>query len=52
MAVYAPLTLAGLANRRVTREMGFTVTGGRVVAIDALTDTDRLNHLELAALDE
>jgi len=32
--------------------MGFTVTGGRVVAIDVLADTERLHHLDLAAIDD
>jgi len=32
--------------------MGFTVTGGRIVAIDALSDPARLRTLDLARLDE
>jgi RNA polymerase sigma factor (sigma-70 family) len=31
--------------------MGFTVTGGRIVAIDAIADPARLRELDLAALD-
>ncbi|MFY1701283.1 RNA polymerase sigma factor SigJ [Micromonospora sp. WMMA1923] len=31
--------------------MGFTVTGGRIVAIDVLSDPDRLHQLDLDALD-
>jgi hypothetical protein len=30
----------------------FTVTGGRIVAIDALADPARLARLDLAALDD
>ena len=32
--------------------MGFTVTGGRIVEIDALADPERLNRLDFALLDE
>jgi RNA polymerase sigma-70 factor (ECF subfamily) len=32
--------------------MGFTVTGGKISAIDALVDPDRLSRLDLAALDD
>ena len=31
--------------------MGFTVTGGRIVAIDALADPARLRDLDLTMLD-
>ena len=31
--------------------MGFTVTDGRIVAIDGLNDPERLSRLDLAALD-
>jgi hypothetical protein len=31
--------------------MGFTVSGGRIVAIDALADPERLSKLDLAFLD-
>ena len=31
--------------------MGFTVTGGRIVAIDALADPERLRALDLTMLD-
>jgi RNA polymerase sigma-70 factor (ECF subfamily) len=32
--------------------MGFTVAGGRIVAIDVLADPDRLRELDLTALDD
>jgi RNA polymerase sigma-70 factor, ECF subfamily len=32
--------------------MGFTVTGGKIVAIDGLGDPDRLSQLDLAVLDD
>ncbi len=32
--------------------MGFTVVGGRIVEIDAITDPDRLRALDLAVLDD
>ncbi len=32
--------------------MGFTVSGGRIVAIDAITDPERLSQMDLAFLDE
>src|SRR5215813_4391754 len=32
--------------------MGFTVTGGKIVAIDALIDPERLSRLRLAVLDD
>jgi RNA polymerase sigma-70 factor (ECF subfamily) len=32
--------------------MGFTVTGGKISAIDALVDPDRRSRLDLAALDD
>jgi RNA polymerase sigma-70 factor (ECF subfamily) len=38
------------AGARPFAVMGFTVTGGRIVAIDILTDPDRLRHVDLAAL--
>jgi RNA polymerase sigma-70 factor (ECF subfamily) len=31
--------------------MGFTVRGGRIVAIDALADPERLRQIDLAVLD-
>ena len=31
--------------------MGFTVTAGKIVAIDVLTDPERLGRLDLSALD-
>ena len=32
--------------------MGFTVAGGKVVAIDALADPDRLDQIDLSFLDD
>jgi RNA polymerase sigma-70 factor (ECF subfamily) len=32
--------------------MGFTVTGGKIVAIDVIADQDRLRQLDLAVLDD
>jgi RNA polymerase sigma-70 factor (ECF subfamily) len=32
--------------------MGFTVTNGKIVAIDALGDPERLNRIDLTALDD
>ena len=32
--------------------MGFTVAGGRIVAIDALSDPERLRGLDLTVLDD
>ena len=32
--------------------MGFTVAGGRIVAIDALADPERLHDLDLSRLDD
>jgi hypothetical protein len=31
--------------------MAFTVRGGKIVEIDILRDPERLNHLDLSALD-
>jgi hypothetical protein len=31
--------------------MGFTVVGGRIVAIDALSDPERLRELDVSVLD-
>ena len=39
-----------LAGGRPLSVMGFTVVGGRVAAIDVLTDPDRLGRLDLRAL--
>jgi RNA polymerase sigma factor (sigma-70 family) len=41
-------TVAG----RVIAVMGFTVSDGKIVAIDAITDPDRLSRFDLAALDD
>jgi RNA polymerase sigma-70 factor (ECF subfamily) len=55
--VVHPVLVNGAAGVVVTRSgrpvsvMGFTVTDGRIVAIDALTDRDRLSRLDLAVLD-
>ena len=40
------------ANGRALFVMAFTVTGGKIVAIDVLADPDRLHLLDLAALDD
>ncbi len=40
------------ANGRPLFVMAFTVTGGRIVAIDVLADPDRLDRLDLAVLDD
>lgn len=37
-------------DRRVITVMAFTVTGGKIIAIDSLGDPDRLRQLELDAL--
>ncbi|MET9337707.1 RNA polymerase sigma factor SigJ [Nonomuraea sp. NPDC003804] len=39
------------ANGRPLSVMGFTVTGGQIVAIDVLSDPERLQRLDLTALD-
>lgn len=38
-----------LPNGRVLSVIGYTVTGGRVVAMDILADADRINRLDLSA---
>ncbi|MGW0068394.1 RNA polymerase subunit sigma-70, partial [Streptosporangium sandarakinum] len=38
------------ANGRPLAVMAFTVTGGRIAAIDVLSDPDRLNRLDLPLL--
>ncbi|RKN39334.1 RNA polymerase sigma factor SigJ [Micromonospora endolithica] len=40
-----------VADGRPLSVMGFTVSGGRVAAIDVLTDPERLRRLDLAGLD-
>ncbi|MDH6464070.1 RNA polymerase sigma factor (sigma-70 family) [Micromonospora sp. A200] len=40
------------AQGRPISVMGFTVTDGRIVAVDVLSDTDRLRRLDLAGLDD
>jgi RNA polymerase sigma-70 factor (ECF subfamily) len=32
--------------------MGFTVTDGRIVAVDILSDPERIRRLDLSALDQ
>jgi RNA polymerase sigma-70 factor (ECF subfamily) len=32
--------------------MGFTVTGGKIVAIDVIADPDRLHQFDLTVLDD
>jgi hypothetical protein len=55
--VARPVLVNGAAGAIVTVRgrpvsiMGFTVVGGRVVAIDTLADTERLARLELSAID-
>ncbi len=41
-----------VAGGRALSVMGFTVAGGRIVAIDVLYDPDRLAALDLAVLDD
>ncbi len=38
-------------NARVVSILGFTVRNGRILAIEALADPDRLRDLDLSALD-
>jgi RNA polymerase sigma factor (sigma-70 family) len=38
-----------IVNGRPLSVMGFTVTGGRIAAIDVLSDPERLNRLDLSA---
>jgi RNA polymerase sigma factor (sigma-70 family) len=38
-------------NGRALSVMAFTVAGGKIVAINSLTDPDRLRHLDLAGID-
>ena len=40
------------ANGRPLSVMGFTVTGGKIVAIDVLSDPERLQQLDLTVLDD
>jgi RNA polymerase sigma-70 factor (ECF subfamily) len=40
------------ANGRPLFVMAFTVTGGRIVAIDVLADPERLHTLDLSVLDD
>jgi RNA polymerase sigma-70 factor (ECF subfamily) len=40
------------ARGRPLSVMGFTVTGARIVAIDVLSDPDRLSRLDLTVLDD
>jgi RNA polymerase sigma-70 factor (ECF subfamily) len=40
-----------VANGRPLSVMGFTVVGGKVVAVDVIADPERLNRLDLAVLD-
>jgi hypothetical protein len=43
---------ARVAAGQAVAVMGFTVTGGRIVAIDALADPARLERLDLTILDD
>jgi RNA polymerase sigma factor (sigma-70 family) len=53
-----PVLVNGAAGVVVTRRgrpfsvMGFTVTGGKIVAIDVLADPERLRQLDLSVLDD
>jgi RNA polymerase sigma-70 factor (ECF subfamily) len=53
-----PALVNGAAGVAVTVDgqpvsvMGFTVTDGKIVAIDALGDPERLSQLDLAVLDD
>ncbi len=40
------------AHGRPLSVMAFTVTDGKIVAIDVLADPERLHELDLAALDD
>lgn len=40
------------AHGRPLSVMGSTVTGGRIVAIDVLADSDRLHKLDLSVLED
>jgi RNA polymerase sigma factor (sigma-70 family) len=57
-ATLHPVLVNGAAGSVVTADgrpvavMGFTVRGGRIVAIDVLADPDRLARLDLAVLDD
>jgi RNA polymerase sigma-70 factor (ECF subfamily) len=56
--VLRPVLVNGVAGVLVTLDgqpvsvMGFIVTGGKITAIDALVDPDRLARLDLASLDD
>jgi RNA polymerase sigma-70 factor (ECF subfamily) len=39
------------AHGRPLSVMGFTVTGGKILAIDVLSDPERLHHLDLTMLE-
>lgn len=41
-----------IAAGRVLSIMGFTVVGGRIVAIDVLYDPERLAHVDVTVLDD
>jgi ketosteroid isomerase-like protein len=57
-AVVRPALVNGAAGVVVTADgrpvsvMGFTVTNGKIVAIDVLADPERIRQLDLAALDD
>jgi RNA polymerase sigma-70 factor (ECF subfamily) len=57
-ALLRPVLVNGAAgvvvtvNGRPFAVMGFTVTNGRIVALDVLADPERLRQLDLAALDD
>ncbi len=40
-----------MSNGRVLSVMGFTVRGGRILAIEVLADPERLGELDLSVVD-
>ena len=48
----APERIVVAPHGRPFSVMGFTVTGGKIVEIDALADPERLRELDLAGLDD
>ena len=50
MVALSRLNRLVVAIQRPVSVMGFTVTGGKIVAIDALTDPERLGRLDLSSL--
>jgi RNA polymerase sigma-70 factor (ECF subfamily) len=58
MATLVPALINGAAGVVITVEgqpfavMAFTVSNGRIVAVEALNDPDRLRQLDLPVLDD